>query len=112
MQEKVEIKKRFRPTLGMYRALEKELSESKERERMLSEHLALVRGKLEIADLCNETLQRDLNGYKSSVKHMEGELFKIREEVDSYHHELEARDAEVERLKRRGFFARLLNLCL
>lgn len=77
----MEQKKRFRPTLTAYRALENEVSQ----------------------------LNKDKKVLEKSNKFCEDELIRLREVIKEQDDEILALTHEVEHLRNRSFFARLLN---
>lgn len=77
----MEQKKRFRPTLTAYRALENEVSQLNEDKKVL----------------------------EKSNKFCEDELIRLREVIKEQDDEILALKHEVEHLRNRSFFARLLN---
>lgn len=97
-----EGKKRYRPSLGAYRALENEVSELREQlrlsersEKLVSEELREVIGK-------NRTLEQSQRGMEQARKDMLAEIARLS-------NALEHSQADVLRLRSRGFWARVFN---
>lgn len=119
--EKKEVKKRFRPSLTAYRALESEVKELKEalesgKDGQMS---AVVHGFKKV----NESLQKDnkkleddcrvlrgkLSALESSNRHLSEEIARVREENDILTGKNNALRDENTRLVGRGFWSRVFN---
>lgn len=129
----MEKKKRFRPTLGAYRALEDEVSQLKEQVRLLekaseysAEELAEMEGYKKKCDgddftahiLAQEThgwrekwnaLNEECNTLKVSNDHMEKELARLNEKLRERVDKIRDLETDIYVLKNRGFWARVFN---
>lgn len=94
--------KRFRPTLGAYRALEQKLKDAAAELSVATDTLTKVRAEL-------VSLRDSYATCEKSNKLMEDELVLRDDKIRLLEEIADNRAAEVERLKRRGFWARVFN---
>lgn len=114
----MEKKKRFRPTVTAYRALEKENSELKEklvRYKLMQDHVS--RPKYEAVLIIKESLSTELDQLKvkyntllKSNKLLEEELDRVREANKELSKMNKQFCYELQVIKSRGFWARVFNL--
>ena len=97
-----EKKKRFRPTLTAYRALQKENDELLESQSRLVRDCDEWRDKFRALNVKAKVLER-------SNEHMENAQKDMRAEIARLSNALEKAEAEVVILKDRGFWARVFN---
>ena len=98
-----EKKKRWRPSLGAYRAQESEITELRESLR-LSEHECGMQ-----KDTIKE-LRGKISTYENSNSMMEREISSVRHENGKLQDRIMFLEAEMKRLVGRGFFQRLFNV--
>ena len=99
----MEKKKRFRPTVTAYRKLEEELAETKQR---LSNHLsANLRYAEDIAKFTSK-----VSALECSNRLMEEELERVRKDKRDLIERCKELINERQKLKSRGFWARVFNL--
>ena len=103
MEEK---KKRFRPTLTAYRALEKEIDELREQNRLLARENKVLTD--EVDGLC--ALRSENRALEQSNALMEQELTRMRSCVATLEKENDSLCEEVYALQHRGLLKRLFNI--
>ena len=89
-----EKKKRFRPTLGQYRALQSEIEELRANSVSLERY---------------DELTAEMNTLRMSNGHMEGELDRLRDKVKALNEVIRERDMDVYYLRHRSFWDRVFN---
>ena len=105
-----EKKKRFRPTLTAYRALESENSELKEKLAKYEQVRGKIRSHIEgIVRAENEKLKAENSVLEKSNELMEQELTLLRKVNASLRRECKELGSELLAVRSRGFWARVFN---
>ena len=111
-----EKKKRFRPSLGAYRALENEVSELREKNKRLENRLSeQIDGSSSLVHDCDlwrdkyQELFASHEAMKSSNGYLEGEVDRLREVNKSLEDENERLRFEMRQMEKRGFWSRVFN---
>jgi len=132
-----EKKKRFRPSLGAYRALENEVSVLNEKLRLSENEVKILKQEMKCLNESKESLDRkfcsQLDGtsalvsdcdlwrekyqslfednkcYASSNSYMEHELDSLREKIKSVEKENDRLRSEMLQMEKRGFWSRVFN---
>lgn len=107
MEEK---KKRFRPTLTEYRALQNDLSVAKEQLRLQLLADDYLSQKYNILEKTYKALKVERDTLTTSNNLMEGELIRLRKELEIQHTKHRKLRKAREALKNRSFLQRLFNL--